>query len=95
MYALFAEICYDTFMRALYDLLIGYISEKFDIAPIVPQIILLIIIGILYNSLAPGGLGLHRGYSGLILYLGISFIVILASILINGKNWLRKPSKQK
>ncbi len=82
-------------MRVLYDLLIGYISEKFDIAPIIPQIILLIIIGILYNSLAPGGLGLHSGYSGLIIYLGISFIVILASILINGKNWLRKPSKQK
>ena len=95
MYALFAEICYDTFMRALYDLLIGYISEKFDIAPIVPQIILLILIGILYNSLAPGGLGLHRDYSGLIIYLGISFIVIVISILINGKNWLRKPSKQK
>ncbi len=95
MYALFAEICYDTFMRALYDLLIGYISEKFDIAPIVPQIILLIIFGILYNSLAPGGLGLHRDYNGLIIYLGISFIVIVISILINGKNWLRKPSKQK
>ena len=49
----------------------------------------------LYNSLAPGGLGLHRDYSGLIIYLVISLIVIAISILINGKNWLRKPSKQK
>ena len=82
-------------MRVLYDLLIGYISEKFDIAAVIPQIFLLILFAILIDNLAPGGLGMHRDYSGLILYLGISVVVILISFFFNGKNWFRRPSKHK
>lgn len=82
-------------MRFLYNLVIHFISEKLDIAPVIPQIFFLILIGFVYDNLAPGGLGLNRGFAGLYIYLGISFFVIVISIIINGKNWLTKPSRQK
>jgi len=66
------------------------LAEKFNVAPFLIQILLLIFCFIGYSLLAPGGMN----EVGAVIFVIISIVVIIISRLVNGKAWFQKPSNQ-
>ena len=66
------------------------LAEKFNIAPFLIQIVLLLFCFVGYALFAPGGID----EVGAVIFGIISIIVIIVSRLINGKIWFQKPSNQ-
>jgi len=66
------------------------LAEKFNVAPFLIQILLLIFCFIGYALLAPGGMN----EVGAVIFGIISIVVIIVSRFVNGKAWFQKPSNQ-
>ena len=66
------------------------LAEKFNVAPFLIQILLLIFCFIGYSLFAPGGMN----EVGAVIFGIISIVVIIISRLVNGKAWFQKPSNQ-
>ena len=64
------------------------LAEKFNIAPFLIQIILLIFCFIGFALLAPGGID----EVGAVIFGIISVVVIIVSRIVHGKEWFQKPS---
>ena len=67
------------------------LAEKFNIAPFLIQIILLIFCFIGFALLAPGGVD----EVGAVIFGIISVVVIIVSRIGHGKEWFQRPSKWK
>ena len=77
-------------VRLVMGEIIFSLAEKFNIAPFLIQIVLLIFCFVAYALLAPGGID----EVGAVIFGIISIVVIIVSRLINGKIWFQKPSNQ-
>ena len=66
------------------------LAEKFNIAPFLIQIVLLLFCFLGIALLAPGGID----EVGTVIFGIISIVVIIVSRLINGKIWFQKSSNQ-
>ena len=64
------------------------LAEKFNIAPFLIQIILLIFCFIGFALLAPGGID----EVGAVIFGIISIVVIIVSRIGHGKEWFQRPS---
>ena len=67
------------------------LAEKFNIAPFLIQIILLIFCFIGFALLAPGGID----EVGVVIFGIISVVVIIVSRISHGKEWFQRPSNWK